>query len=182
MKNPDAYRIPPRLISRYGTRDSFRIAREKGIEILFRDDFIRQKGAFSLMLNVPFLFINNNLSEEMKRIVCAHELGHALLHRKLCRERKNQTIYEYEIFDIRNTAEYEANIFAAELLIDEQELSGYEALGYDIVQMAKASGTNINLLLIKYYEMQERYGVRYNIPYLPKNSFLGTIGDNAGEF
>ena len=181
MKNPAANLIPSKLISRYGTRDPFRICREKGIEVMFRDDFTGQKGAFSLMLNVPFIFINNNLSDEMKRIVCAHELGHALLHRQLCRNMKNQTIQEYEIFDIRSTTEYEANIFAAELLIDEEELTEYEAYGYDIVQMAKASNININLLLIKYYEMQERYGKHYNIPYLPKKNFLGTIGDNAGE-
>lgn len=181
MKNPDTYLIPPKLIQKYGTRDPFLLAAEQGIEIMLRDDFDRLKGAFSLMLNVPFIFINNNLSDEMKRIVCAHELGHAMLHQKFCRKMKSQTIQEYEIFDIRSTTEYEANIFAAELLIDEKELAEYESYGYDIVQMAKASGININLLLIKYYEMQERYGKQYNIPYLPKKDFLGIIGDNAGE-
>lgn len=181
MKNPDAYLIPPKLIRKYGTRNPFRLAQEKGVEIMLRDDFDRQKGAFSLMLNVPFIFINSNLSDEMQRIVCAHELGHAMLHRQLCRKMKNQTIHEYEIFDIRTTTEYEANIFAAELLIDEEELSEYESYGYDIVQMAKAANINVNLLLIKYYEMQERYGVKYNLPFLPKKNFLGTIGDNAGE-
>lgn len=181
MKNPDAYLLPPKLIRQYGTRSPFLLAGEKGVEIMMRDDFDRQKGAFSLMLNVPFIFINNNLSDEMKRIVCAHELGHALLHRQLCREMKNQTIQEYEIFDIRSTAEYEANIFAAELLIDEEELAEYESYGYDIVQLAKASRINVNLLLIKYYEMQERFGKRCSIPYLPKNNFLGVIRDNAGE-
>ena len=181
MNNPDAYLIPPKLIRKYGTRNPFLLADEKGVQIMMRDDFDRQKGAFSLMLNVPFIFINSNLSDEMKRIVCAHELGHAMLHRQLCRKMKNQTIQEYEIFDIRSTAEYEANIFAAELLIDEQDLAEYESYGYDIVQMAKASGININLLLIKYYEMQERYGIRYDIPRLPGKDFLGIIGDNAGE-
>ena len=181
MKNPDAYLIPPKLIRKYGTRDPFLLAGEKGAEIMLRDDFGRLKGAFSLMLNVPFIFINNNLSDEMKRIVCAHELGHALLHRQLCRNMDGQTIQEYEIFDIRSAAEYEENIFAAELLIDEQSLAEYESYGYDIVQMAKASNININLLLIKYYEMQERYGIRYNIPRLPEKNFLGIIGDNAGE-
>ena len=62
MKNPDAYRIPPKLVRKYGTRSPFLLAGENGVEIMFRDDFDRQKGAFSLMLNVPFIFINNNLS------------------------------------------------------------------------------------------------------------------------
>ena len=158
MKNPAANLIPSKLISRYGTRDPFRICREKGIEVMFRDDFTGQKGAFSLMLNIPFIFINNNLSDEMKRIVCAHELGHAMLHRKLCRQRKNQTIYEYEIFDIRSSTEYEANIFAANLLIDEREMNEYMSYGYDIVQTARAMNLNVNLLLIKLHEMKDNEG------------------------
>ena len=181
MKNPAANLIPSKLISRYGTRDPFRICREKGIEVMFRDDFTGQKGAFSLMLNVPFIFINNKLSDEMKRIVCAHELGHAMLHRKLCRQRKNQTIYEYEIFDIRNSTEYEANIFAANLLIDEREMNEYMSYGYDIVQTARAMNLNVNLLLIKLHEMKDNEALLYALPDLPKRNFLGTIGDNAGE-
>ena len=181
MKNPAANLIPSKLISRYGTRDPFRICREKGIEIMYRDDFIGQKGAFSLMLNVPFIFINNNLSDEMKRIVCAHELGHAMLHRKICQKRKNQTIYEYEIFDIRNSTEYEANIFAANLLIDEDEMNEYISYGYDIVQTARAMNLNVNLLLIKQHEMNGRGKMLYKLPDLPRRNFLGTIGDNAGE-
>ena len=181
MKNPAANLIPSKLISRYGTRDPFRICREKGIEVMFRDDFTGQKGAFSLMLNVPFIFINNKLSDEMKRIVCAHELGHAMLHRKLCQKRTNQTIYEYEIFDIRDSTEYEANIFAANLLIDENELNEYMSYGYDIVQTARAMNLNVNLLLIKLHEMKDNEALLYALPHLPKRNFLGTIGDNAGE-
>ena len=181
MKNPAANLISSKLISRYGTRDPFRLCREKGIEVMFRDDFTGQKGAFSLMLNVPFIFINNNLSDEMKRIVCAHELGHAMLHRKLCRQRKNQTIYEYEIFDIRSSTEYEANIFAANLLIDEREMNEYMSYGYDIVQTARAMNLNVNLLLIKLHEMKDNEALLYTLPDLPKRNFLGTIGDNAGE-
>ena len=181
MKNPAVNLIPSKLISRYGTRDPFRICREKGIEVMFRDDFTGQKGAFSLMLNVPFIFINNNLSDEMKRIVCAHELGHAMLHRKLCRQKKNQTIYEYEIFDIRSSTEYEANIFAANLLIDEREMNEYMSYGYDIVQTARAMNLNVNLLLIKLHEMKDNEALLYALPDLPKRNFLGTIGDDAGE-
>ena len=181
MKNPAAYLIPEELISKYGTRDPFRICREKGIEVMFRDDFIGQKGAFSLMLNVPFVFINNNLSYEMKRIVCAHELGHAMLHRNLCKTRKNQTIYEYELFDIKDSTEYEANIFAANLLIDGDEMDQYMSYGYDVVQTARAMDLNVNLLLIKLHERKDGGAMLNNLPELPKRNFLGTIGDNAGE-
>lgn len=181
MRNPDAYLIPEKLIKLYDTRDPFRIASYKNIEIMMRSDFDRQKGAFSLMLNVPFIFINSNLSPEMQRIVCAHELGHAMLHRQLCRKMKNQTIYEYEIFDIRDSTEYEANIFAANLLIDEDVMNEYFSYGYDIVQTSRAMNLNVNIMLIKQHEMNGRNGILYDLPDLPKRNFLGTIADNAGE-
>lgn len=179
MKNKDACLLPMKLFRKYGTRDPFRLACELGIHVMKRDDFDRQKGAFSVVLNVPFIFINDNLSEEMQRIVCAHELGHAMLHRRLCKQRKNQTIYELEIFDIKDNTEYEANVFAAGLLIDEEELTEYIQQGYDIVQMAKALDVNINLLMIKIIEMHDRTDSPMNLPFIPKRNFLGTIEDSA---
>jgi len=85
------------------------------------------------------------------------------------------------IFDIRNSTEYEANIFAANLLIDEHEMNEYMSYGYDIVQTARAMNLNVNLLLIKLHEMKDNEALLYTLPDLPKRNFLGTIGDNAGE-
>lgn len=181
MTNPETWLLPQKLIRECGTRDPFQLAADKGAVVMMRDDFDRQKGAFSIVLNVPFIFINDHLSDEMKRIVCAHELGHALLHRRLCKKLKNQTIYEYELFDIHDNTEYEANIFAASLLVDEEDLSEYLSYGYDLVQIARAMNVNVNLILIKFYELKERYGINYPLPYIPKKNFLGTIEDNAGE-
>lgn len=56
------------------------------------------------------IFLSSKLDKYSQKIVCAHELGHVLLHNK---ERLN-------LFDIKDQAdsftEYEANIFAIELL------------------------------------------------------------------
>ena len=79
MTNQDTYRIPARIIRKIGTRNPFVLAKELGVHVMMRNDFDRQKGAFAMVLNVPFIFINANLSKEMQRIVCAHELGHAML-------------------------------------------------------------------------------------------------------
>ena len=146
MKNPAVNLIPSKLISRYGTRDPFRICREKGIEVMFRDDFTGQKGAFSLMLNVPFIFINNNLSDEMKRIVCAHELGHDQFHREYA---KDGMMREFMLYDMSSRQEYEANVFAAALLLDDDEVLEMIRDGYDIVQVAAALHTDINLVALK---------------------------------
>lgn len=49
------------------------------------------------------IYINNNLDSYSQKIVCAHELGHYILHEN----------YEFELFDATTNsfAEFEANIF-----------------------------------------------------------------------
>lgn len=83
MINKQASALPRRLIRKFKCNDPFELAEALDIDVMERADFKRQKGAFKVILNDSFIFINANLSDEMKRLVCAHELGHALLHRSL---------------------------------------------------------------------------------------------------
>ena len=121
MISKQASTLPRRLLRRYGTSVPFELADCLGITILECHDFKLQKGAFKVILNNCFIFINANLSTEMKKLVCAHELGHALLHRPL--GKTDTGLMEFELFDITNTTEYEANLFAANLLLDEEEVA-----------------------------------------------------------
>lgn len=178
MRNAESYLIPQKIIRHYGTRDPFRLADSLGIQVKITNNLKQQKGFFNVVLNVSFIFINGNLSYEMQRIVCAHELGHALMHKALCVKRDG--FLEYEIFDIKDNTEYEANAFASNLLIDEDEMIECFRNGYDVVQTARTLNINVNLLLIKLIEMKDRSGVPLNIPYIPRQNFLGTIADNAG--
>ena len=41
------------------------------------------KGFYLVLNEIPFIAIERDLPEELQRIVCAHELGHHLLHRDL---------------------------------------------------------------------------------------------------
>ncbi|MCD7785707.1 MAG: ImmA/IrrE family metallo-endopeptidase [Oscillospiraceae bacterium] len=180
MKDTQAVSIACRLVAKYKTRNPEEIAEALGIQIMRVFDFKRQKGTFKLILNVPFIFVNGNLSEQMQRMVIAHELGHALLHRDICLETGG--LLEFELFDMTNTTEYDANAFQATLLIDENELLSYLQEGYDIVSIAKLMGVNVNLLLLKLNLMNEENSeYNFNLPYVPKSDFLGTIEDNAGE-
>lgn len=54
-----------------------------------------------------------SLCSIVQRVLCAHELGHAVLHGKLAAMRGSR---ELELFDRTVPAEYEANLFPAELL------------------------------------------------------------------
>ena len=101
MISKQAPTLPRRLLRRYGTSAPFELADCLGITILECHDFKLQKGAFKIILNNCFIFINANLSTEMKKLVCAHELGHALLHRPL--GKTDTGLMKFELFDITNS-------------------------------------------------------------------------------
>ncbi len=66
------------LCHRFGTRDPFQIAESLHIEILFHQLGDYLKGYFFYQSKVSIIIINSDLEEETQRMVCAHELGHAL--------------------------------------------------------------------------------------------------------
>ena len=66
-----------------------------------------------------FIFLNNSLDENMLRIVCAHKLGHDQLHWNMA---KTTPIHEFMLYDMKSKPENEANIVAAEILMDSDEV------------------------------------------------------------
>ena len=145
--------MPRRLIRKFKCNDPFELAEALDIDVMERADFKRQKGAFKVILNDSFIFINANLSDEMKRLVCAHELGHDQLHRSLA---KNNAIQEFMLYDMRSTPEYEANIVASEILLDTDEILEY-IFHYDYTseQIARVMETDINLVALKIAHLAE---------------------------
>lgn len=139
--------VGSRLVRRCYTRDPFEIAESIGVDVLFCDDFGPLKGMYRVIKRNRFIFINKNLPEWLQRIVCAHELGHDQLHRHLA---KNNPIQEFMLYDMRSKPEYEANIVAAEILLDNDELLEYiYQYRYSAEQIARAMHTDINLVALK---------------------------------
>ena len=118
------------------------------------------------------ILLNANMEHMVMQMVCGHEIGHDTLHRALAKA--NNSLPEFVLFDMRTKHEYEANAFAAHLLIDEDELIEYLREGYDVVQLSGMMNTNINLMLVKLNEMN-RMGWRLNIPYVPRSDFLKDV-------
>ena len=170
-----AAELSSKLVRTYGIRDPFRLCQLLDITVKYISTK-RQKGLSALIDDIPFIFINRNMSEEMQRMTCAHELGHILLHREVLSGQK--PLLEYELFDIRNAAEYEANAFAANLLIDEEELNDLLQNGADMVTAASSLNINVNLLMIKLL-MMRKDGQPIDAPFTPDNAFLGSIKDKA---
>ena len=145
--------VGERLVRRCGTRDPFEIARQLGVEVLFCPDFGSMKGMYCVVKRTRFIFLNRDLTPQMQRIVCAHELGHDQLHRDLA---KNGALQEFMLYDMTTKPEYEANIVAAEILLDTDEVLDYVYnFGYTSEQIAKAMSTDINLVALKVAHLAE---------------------------
>jgi Zn-dependent peptidase ImmA (M78 family) len=135
-----------RLADRYKTRNPFELADVLGVHIGYSSDFTKLKGMYFNILQKRFIIINDNLDERTKRLVAAHELGHDRLHRELA---KTKGLCEYSLYKMDCRPEYEANIFAAELLIDTPTLLEYIFDGMDIFTVSKMMGIDANLIALK---------------------------------
>jgi len=157
-----------RLVKDHETRDPFKIAKYLGIHILYDYDFESLKGMYKVIQRSRFIFINGNLNERDQRTICAHELGHDMLHREYA---KTASFQEFMLYDMRTRPEYEANIFASELLIDDDDIFPLIDNEYDIYQIAGTLDEDMNLVLIKIDELRKQgYDVR--APYRPNSDFL----------
>ena len=131
---------------KYGTRNPFKIAQQKGVHVKYRDDYKKLKGMYLVVLNNRFIYINSTLDESKQKIVCAHELGHDTLHRS---EAEKAFIQEFELYDMNTRREYEANVFAASLLLSDAKTLEYIYKGYDTERIAQITNTDINLVALK---------------------------------
>ena len=135
-----------KLVQRFGTRDPFKIAKELGIKVMFVDDFEKLKGVYRVIKRNRWIFINSNLSEWMQRVVCAHEIGHDQLHRAYA---KGDGLLEFVIYDMNTRPEYEANVFASQILLPDDEVLEHIHNGYDSQQIACMMHSDINLVALK---------------------------------
>ncbi|WYL03791.1 ImmA/IrrE family metallo-endopeptidase [Fusobacterium polymorphum] len=105
------------LIARHRTRNPFKLARLLNIEIVY-EDLGEVRGFFKKILRRKFIFINNKLSEFDQKLVCAHELGHAVLHFS----NRIQFLIDNTKLLRKSRIEDEANLFASWLLFPSDDV------------------------------------------------------------
>lgn len=160
------------LVQRSETRNALKIARNLDILVQYVDNFDELLGMYTYKWKKSIILLNSRLDEYMLQMVAAHEIGHDLLHRDLAKE--NKSMQEFVLFNIRDNTEYEANAFAAHLLLDNEEVYEMAREGYDVVQISKSLNTNINLMLIKMQEMN-KLGYSFNLPAHPDAKFFRKV-------
>lgn len=103
------------ICCKYDTRDPFELADCLGIRINYCE-LGSIRGFFVLKNRIKQVFLNYNLSDYEKRFVLAHEIGHSLLHPE------QNTMFLQNTFFSANRLEIEANRFAIELLMSDEDI------------------------------------------------------------
>ena len=134
------------LVDRYGTRDPVRLADELEIEVVYFN-FQRQRGVYKQILGIPHIFVNRTLYPVEQIIVLLHELGHDQLHRDVAAV--SGEFKEFNLFQMNSRLEYEANVFAAQIELDDEQFLEYCEKGYDMEQIARSMHSDINLVALK---------------------------------
>lgn len=110
------------LIKKHDTRDPEIIASNLGIQVLY-EELGKINGYFNIILDVPFIHINQSLSKEKQLFTLAHELGHAILHV----ESNTLFLMNYTHQSVA-PMEIEANRFAAQLVFPDEFVEEYKHL------------------------------------------------------
>lgn len=134
------------IAEKHQTTNPFEIASRKNIIVMF-EDLGNTLGFYSTYKRMKFIHINNQIDEITQRFVCAHELGHALLHPKANTPfLRNQTLFSVDRLEV------EANTFAVELLLSDDMISEYENTNLSIQEVAEIHGIPKNFARLKSYK------------------------------
>ena len=99
-----------KLINKYKTNNPFEICDALDY-IVLQVSLIGVRGFYQYYDNSNIIYINLNLPEQVKKFVCAHELGHALMHKDV-----NAIYLDTRTFLKTSIYERQANIFAINLI------------------------------------------------------------------
>lgn len=130
-----------KLYKKYYTTNPIELAKCLNIKILF-EELGSINGYYNTAFRQKFIHINSNLEEQKQKFTIAHELGHALLHPKA----NTHFLRENTLFSI-NKLEKEANLFAVNLLISDEDLREYQ--GFSISQLSSVFGIHEKLIELR---------------------------------
>ena len=165
----DTYKTALSLVSRYKTRDPFEIMECRHVIVEESDRFSSLKGFCMISNRIVYAILNENLPDEEKNIVAAHELGHIVLHRQ---QLQMAPMRDSILFTMKSRCEYEANLFTADLLIEDTDVESLiRDEGLDYFTLCGKLGTSPDLMAFKMYSMIKR-GYNYSLPADLNSRFL----------
>ena len=134
------------IISQHRTSDPFKLCELMNIPVYDLELPESVNGMYTRMCNKDIVILNNALEDYKRLSVCAHELGHVILHEGLnCLDIERNTNFFASKF------EYEADLFAAYLLINDEtveELTLAEPI--TVTQIAQETGIPEHLVQLRF--------------------------------
>ena len=163
-----------KLIKKYDERDPFRLCRAMGIKLIFQPmgkDPDAVKGFFLESKRIRTITINSDLPDVIQRIIAAHEFCHALFHRKS----GIHAFHEVALFDQTSILEKEANLFAAEFLLSDEDV--FDVLNRDTTFFSAAAALYVpaELLDFKFRLMKWKGYKLIEPPISARSNFLRDI-------
>lgn len=127
----------------YKTNDPFEVIKSKNILLMY-ENLGCIRGYYNLILRQKQIHLNCNLDEFQKKFTGAHELGHAIMHPKSCTPFLLENTYQSV-----DKLEIQANKFAVELLIEDQDLLEAQEQGYTVNQISCLLGYEKELIELR---------------------------------
>lgn len=129
------------MARKYNSRNPLEIIKNLNV-ILVYYPLKDVRGFYQFFQRNNIIYIDDNLPENEQIVVCAHELGHMLLHKN-----SNALFMDTRTHFVTNKYENEANTFAAELLIPDSII--LENPGMTKNQIARLTGYDEKIMEFK---------------------------------
>ncbi len=166
-----------RLKRKYEETDPDRLCRLMRITVIDDDTRMQSadfKGLTLIQSRMPVILLNSKLSESLRQIVLAHELGHVVLHKELANMR---AFSDFDMFGMNDQCEHEANVFAAELLLDDDVV--LDALNDDMTFFGAAKTLCVPPELLDFkFRVLKHQGYSINPLMIANSRFLKNIPTN----
>lgn len=107
----DIRKLANSLAKKYRSRNPFEIIQGMNAILVFAP-LINVRGFYQYFQRNNIIYIDDHLPEHEQKFVCAHELGHMLMHRK-----ENAVFMDAKTYLKTTPYETEADKFAVELLV-----------------------------------------------------------------
>lgn len=163
-----------KLKQKYSEGNPFELTRAMGILVTFEPMGSQKedcKGFFLTQSRKKIITINSALPKSLQRIICIHEVGHAVLHAKrlgVC------AFHDFSLFEDTSRAEYEANMFAAHYLLDDDVV--LDLLNEDCFFFAAAAKLCVPAELLDFkFRILKNRGYKLESPFVADSGFLKNV-------
>ncbi|MDP7979104.1 ImmA/IrrE family metallo-endopeptidase [Bacillus sp. WLY-B-L8] len=136
------------LAKKFNTTDPFEIAENLNVHVFYKNLPPSIMGFYKYNKKNQYICINENLSFNEQIVTCSHELGHCRMHKHV-----NTPFLRANTFLSVDKYERQANLFAVELLMPDENWHAYAKEFKTINAMSNHTGVPKELLLLKHQKL-----------------------------